>query len=629
MIKSKFFVLVMAVAFIAAACAPVSTPSIPAPTAIQPTPTELAPVQAMAIVTGVEILVTQNSPLQVTVIVRGELPDAGCTSLSGIQQTRIGNTFQILVTTITDRQAVCPLVMMPFEHSVSLDVQGLAPGAYTVEVNGVSSSFELLPRNMDEFKMTLVDALNVRNYDLLKVMMDKSFMIAHWRSEGSLYPADSGIEQLKTNLLNSTSPITADFPRNLIELLGSDPVAIVGPGVVEASPLLVMGLGPQGRDQAILFTAKLPDGSLYWYGLLFAKDGFVKRDPIIVQPIDTNAYPTSVKYVMALEDVRLRNGPGTQFSVIGLIAGGQTAKVTGVSADGYWWRVICPDNSIGSCWVSAARHLTRPTDGIVTQPPVDTTAYPTEVKYVMALKDVAMRTGPGTQFSQMSTIAAGQTAMVTGVSANGNWWRVICPDNTVGSCWVSAGSQFTQPVSLSGNADVQSVEVKVLESYPLQVIAVARGLLPDSGCTTISSASQTRTGNTIIVTVTTRKDPNAFCAQVLTPFEYAIQLEVSSLLPGTYIARVNSVEAVFELPGTTLPTGVQYVMAQQEIPMYSGPGSAFAVISSIAGGQTVKVTGISADGNWWRVICPDDTVGSCWLSAHPSATQPANPPGYQ
>lgn len=609
-------------AILMSACAPVDVPVIPTPTVIQPVPTDPVPVHGLAVVTGVEIQITQNSPLQVNAVVRGQLPDAGCTSIAGIQQARLNNTFQVTLTTITDPLAVCPLVLSPFEYAISLDVQGLAYGTYLVEANGFKSSFELLPRHVDEFKKTLVDALNVRNYDLLKVMMDDPFMIAHWRSEGTSYTPDPAIEQLKTSLLNSASPITADYARNLIELFGSDPVTILGPGVIEASPLLVSGMGAAGRDQAILFTAKLPDGSLYWYGLLFAKDGFAKPDPIVIQPIDTNAYPTSVKFVMAQQDVRLRNGPGTQFSIIGYIAGGQTAKVTGVSADGYWWRVICPDNSIGSCWVSAARNLTKPTDGVVTTPPPDTTAYPTDVKYVMALQDVAMRSGPGTQFSQISFIAGGQTAMVTGVNANGNWWRVICPDGMVGSCWVSAGSQYTRPATLSGNADVQSVEIQILESYPLQVNAIARGQLPDSGCTTIAGVSQTRSGNTFIVTVTTRSDPNALCAQMLTPFEYTVPLEVGSLLPARYIVRVNGVEAAFDLPNATQPTDVQYVMAQRDVAMYSGPGTQFSAISSIAGGMTAKVTGVSADGNWWRVICPDDTAGSCWVSSNPADTQP-------
>jgi hypothetical protein len=197
--------------------------------------------------------------------------------------------------------------------------------------------------------------------------------------------------------------------------------------------------------------------------------------------VDTNAYPTSVKYVMALEDVRMRSGPGLVFSVIGFLAEGQTAKVTGISVDGNWWRVVCPDDSMGSCWVTAARHLTRPTDGIPTAPPADPT----------------------------------------------------------------------------GLADVQSIEIQILESFPVQVNVIARGQFPDSGCTAISNVSQTRTGNTFNVTLTTVTNRQVLCAQVITPFEYVIPLDVSSLLPAPYVVRVNGVEGSFQLPEQVQPANVQ------------------------------------------------------------------------
>ena len=619
MSKSKFLLVALVTMMLAVSCAPLIAPSTstPPPILTEEPATPVIPVTGVAVVQSLEVQILENSPIVVNVIVRGQLPDAGCTTISGVNQTRDGNSIKVTLATTTDPVALCAQALTPFEQVVVLDISNLPPARYIVNVNGVEQSFELLTRDSMKFKQELVAALNARNYELLKVMMGDSFMIGYWLSEGTNNTPDAAIDQLRTNLLNSSSPITADYARNLVELLGADPVTIVGPDVVEASPLLVSGLGAEGKDQAILFNAKLPDGSLYWHGLLFAKDGFVKPAPVI--PVDTNAYPTHVKFVMAQRDVRLRSGPGTQFNIIGFIAEGQTAKVTGVSADGNWWRVICPDNSIGSCWVSAARNLTRPTD-----PPPDTSAYPTDVKYVLAQQNVSIYSGPGTQFSIIGSIAAGQTAQVTGVNVDGKWWRVICPDNSIGSCWVSADTNLTRPTGLDGNADVQIVEIQILESYPLQVNAVARGQLPDAGCTTISSVNQIREGNLFKVSLKTRTDPLAFCAQILTPFEYVIPLEVGSLLAGRYIVNVNGVEASFDLPESVYPTDVEYVMAQRDVAIYSGPGSQHGVIGSIASGQTAKVTGVSADGNWWRVICPDNSIGSCWASANSADTQPTH-----
>jgi uncharacterized protein YgiM (DUF1202 family) len=447
--------------------------------------------------------------------------------------------------TTTDPLAICTLAATPFEQVVPLEVSNLSPATYTVNVNGVAATFELLPRDASVFQQALVDALNRRDYELQKVMMEESFMIGYWLSEGTENTLEAAIEQLQKNLLSSTSPITPDYNKNLTGLLGADPITILGPEIIEARPVFVSGLGAEGKDEGILFVAKRPDGGLYWHGLLFAKEGFVQPEPepVSTQPVDMNAYQTTVKYVMAMQDVNIRSGPGMQFSILSYIAEGQTAKVTGVSANGNWWRVICPDDTVGSCWVSALSSLTRPTDGLLP----DTSVYPTDIKYVMAQQDITIYSGPSAQFSVVGYIAGGQTAQVTGVNASGNWWRVICPDNSAGSCWVSADRKFTRPTDPVTTADVQSVEIQILESFPVQVNAIARGQFPDSGCTTIAGASQSRSGNTFTVMLTTKVDPNALCSQVITPFEYVVSLDVSSLLPAQYIVNVNGVETSFEL----------------------------------------------------------------------------------
>ncbi len=69
-----------------------------------------------------------------------------------------------------------------------------------------------------------------------------------------------------------------------------------------------------------------------------------------------------------------------------------------------------------------------------------------EPRFVEALVNVNLRAGPGVDHRLVGWIAAGQTAAVTGRSPDLKWWRVICPDGTVGDCWVSAGDRFTQPV---------------------------------------------------------------------------------------------------------------------------------------------------------------------------------------
>ncbi|HJR81940.1 MAG TPA: hypothetical protein VJ821_17840, partial [Anaerolineales bacterium] len=252
----------------------------------------------------------------------------------------------------------------------------------------------------------------------------------------------------------------------------------------------------------------------------------------------------------------IRNGPGMQYGILGSLQEGQIAKVIGVSPDGNWWRITCGNNA--GCWVTARPNLTEPTTPPhEDQPKPPGNPQPTNVKYVIAQQDAPIYGGPESQYSIIGSLAQGQIAQVTAVSADGKWWQIICPDNTVGTCWVSSDPDFTKPTEQSGLADVQSVEIQILESDPVQVNAIARGYLPDSGCTTISEATQIRNGNTFTVTVKTKYDPQVLCAQALTPFEQVISLDVSSLLPANYIVIVNGVQASFQLPGPSQPTNTQ------------------------------------------------------------------------
>lgn len=70
--------------------------------------------------------------------------------------------------------------------------------------------------------------------------------------------------------------------------------------------------------------------------------------------------PSAVAYVMARMDLNLRGGPGTGYGVVGWMAHGQIARVTGVSSDGAWWQLDCPSSSAAQCWVAAASQYTNP-----------------------------------------------------------------------------------------------------------------------------------------------------------------------------------------------------------------------------------------------------------------------------
>ena len=160
--------------------------------------------------------------------------------------------------------------------------------------------------------------------------------------------------------------------------------------------------------------------------------------------------------------------------------------------------------------------------------------YFTELKHVILAMDAPIYMGvPGDVSNQVNLMAAGQTLLVTGISTDAGWWRVLCVGDIVGPCWITTNPAVTQ------------------KSY---------------------------------------------------------------LAPGTPIAP-NAVE-----------TGVRYVYANADVPVFGGePGATNSIVNTLFAGQTAMVTGISADNQWYRVLCANDTIGNCWVTTNPQFTTPTWP----
>lgn len=79
-----------------------------------------------------------------TVIAGGQLPD-GCTQIAPVVLVTMpdSSTIELLVRTIRPVDMMCTQVITEFAKEIVLDVSGLAPGAYTVDVNGVTDTITL------------------------------------------------------------------------------------------------------------------------------------------------------------------------------------------------------------------------------------------------------------------------------------------------------------------------------------------------------------------------------------------------------------------------------------------------------------------------------------------------------
>lgn len=104
-----------------------------------------------AVVDDIEIFIMESFPLQVSVNATGYLPD-GCTFIDedNIEVTRDGNTFNVALKTKRPADLMCTQALEPFEVNIPLDVYGLEAGVYTVNVNGVTDTFEFTMDNVIE-----------------------------------------------------------------------------------------------------------------------------------------------------------------------------------------------------------------------------------------------------------------------------------------------------------------------------------------------------------------------------------------------------------------------------------------------------------------------------------------------
>ena len=100
-----------------------------------------------------------------------------------------------------------------------------------------------------------------------------------------------------------------------------------------------------------------------------------------------------------------------------------------------------------------------------------------------------------------------------------------------------------QPVNAEAN--VEEIEILVLESFPVQVNVIASGELPD-GCTSLDEATPRREGNTFVINLTTTR-VDEICTQAVVPFDQVIPLEVEGLSAGTYTVAVNGITDTFTL----------------------------------------------------------------------------------
>lgn len=182
-----------------------------------------------------------------------------------------------------------------------------------------------------------------------------------------------------------------------------------------------------------------------------------------VPVLPTPPVPNSVEMVppgpddpqaTAITNVYVRTGPAVNYPAYGIAPAGASGRVIGVSEDGQWWVVrINPENvGVGFGWVQAqftqasnvsdVQTIENPDTHASAQPSLPVEGGPTAT----ATDYVNVRSGPGTNYRVLGLAAPGESAEVSGVSADGDWWQVVISSqySVSGFGWVSASYVSTQ-----------------------------------------------------------------------------------------------------------------------------------------------------------------------------------------
>lgn len=198
----------------------------------------------------------------------------------------------------------------------------------------------------------------------------------------------------------------------------------------------------------------------------------------------TEAAPFAVVNAYALN---VRSGPGTNFTIVGTVTGGERLPIIGQNADGSWYNV---QTVVGEGWIAARYVITRnefgnaplTTDTVVVSP--QTTI---ETTIIINTGSLNVRTGPGAEYTILTTVRGGDEFPVLARNRAYTWLQIQTP---AGIGWVNWSyiisrsslsnlplADATAPVTVTNPTTGQSVQVTTEPSLIGPIAFVATGAL--------------------------------------------------------------------------------------------------------------------------------------------------------
>jgi hypothetical protein len=184
----------------------------------------------------------------------------GGSTSDGSYEDYLANTREILLQILSSYQ---PTVKRVYRTEAEV---GSMPGEIFCEPGYFS--------DLDEAISVLLYDINVRDYAGLKALMGEPFTIAYWRSEGVSLPREEAIRTLSGGIF---PPGKVSYTQDESQFPGLDGMLLYSlwpPEVDIAAQVYSTNWGGNEAGAAILTFARCSDGRYYWYGILYASDGF-------------------------------------------------------------------------------------------------------------------------------------------------------------------------------------------------------------------------------------------------------------------------------------------------------------------------------------------------------------------
>ena len=347
-----------------------------------------------------------------------------------------------------------------------------------------------------------------------------------------------------------------------------------------------IGALKEGRTFVVTGSAKDSSG-VVWYQFSFgSRTGYVSSRYVnIKQPTVTPV--SNTQGAVSDGPLRVRSGPGTGYSVLGSLATGKTFTVSGKAQDisGVWWYSFDYNGKTG--YVSSQYVKTSSTSSSVVE----------VEKTTGTVNDgpLRVRTGPGTSYSVLGSLATGKSFTVTGKAqdSSGTWWYRLTYSGKTG--YVSSAYVTTKTESGTEEEpkpDTGKKQVGTVFDGPLRVRSGAG--------TNHDTLGQLSTGKTFDIEGTA-KDSSGTVWYKLTyngrfgyvSSKYVKVTETKDDGNGGDSGETSE-PVTFQLGTTTAYDGLN---------VRKGPGTGYERLTTLPGGTSVTITGSAKDSGgkvWYK-----------------------------